>query len=136
MLAACRAVQVVIGDSVGLRVWRRRELHEVARPSINSQLAVSLAMGFDFDRVIALCGRSRGVVCDGVLVAYIAGNFGSDRIDILQRLREESDSSGLVRERLQVMPGAPRLVAGEEQADGVDDRALHVLNAMNRVLQS
>jgi hypothetical protein len=49
---------------------------------------------------------------------------------------EEGDSSGLVRERLQVMPGTPRLVAAEEEADGVDDRALHLLNAMNCVLQS
>jgi len=106
------------GVGVGLAVIEPRSLGEIARPSINSQLAVSLAMGLDFDGVITLYGTSRGVVRDGVLVSYISSNLGSHRIDILQRPREEGDPSGLVRERLQVMPGMARLVSAEEEANG------------------
>jgi hypothetical protein len=116
-------------------LWRQGALYEVTQPSINRQLTLFLAMRLDPDRVIAVCGSSRGAICDGVLVAYIAGNFGSDRIDILQRPRKEGDSSRLIREDLQVMLGMPRLVASEKEADGVDDRALHVLNAIEQVLR-
>src|ERR1019366_2569914 len=81
---------------VGLWIMERRSLREIPQSSINSKFAVSLGMGLDFDDVIALNGSSSGVVCDGVLVAYIAGNFGSDRINIFQRPREKSDPSGLI----------------------------------------
>lgn len=33
------------------------------------------------------------------------------------------------------MPGMRRLVAAKEQTDGVDSRTLHVLNAMDRIIQ-
>ena len=70
------------------------------------------------------------MVCDGVLVANIAGNFGRDRIDILQRAGKKSDSSCLTREQFQIMPGMPGFATTKHQSNGVDDGALHVLNAM------
>jgi hypothetical protein len=69
------------------------------------------------------------MVCDGVLVANIAGNFGSDRIDILQRACRCNDmefgrrfwrgeagsiaSAGFTARRaamIRVLPGTSRLI--------------------------
>jgi hypothetical protein len=108
---------------------------KVSGPGINGKLAVSLGVRLNFDGVITVNRGSGGVVCDGVLVANIAGNFGGDRIDILQRAGEKSDSSCLAREGSQVTPGMPSFATAKHQSDGVDDGALHVLHAMNRVIQ-
>jgi hypothetical protein len=43
-----------------------------------------LSVRLNLDGVIAASGALWGMVGDGVLVANIAGDFGSDRIDILQ----------------------------------------------------
>src|ERR1700760_4265832 len=93
-------------------------------------------MRFHFDGVIAVHGSSSGVVGDSVLAANIAGNFSGDRIDIFQRAREEGDSSCLSRERMQVMSGMSRFAAtAKHESNGVDNGTLHVLNAMDRIIQ-
>jgi hypothetical protein len=84
-------------------------------------------MRLNFDRVVSASRSPRGVICNGVLVANIAGNFGSDRIDVLQRTREKGDSSCLAGERLQVTSGMPRLVAAKEQTDGIDNPDVSVV---------
>src|SRR3981081_1848815 len=96
---------------------------------------MSVSMRLNFDGVIAANGGLWGMVCDGVLVANIAGNFGSDRIDILQRARKKGDPSCLTPELLQVACGLSRFATTKHESDGVDNGALRVLNATNCIIQ-
>src|ERR1700739_3431852 len=92
-------------------------------------------MDLNLDAVIAGRQAPCWTVCDRILVANIASNFGCDRIDIVEGGWKESDATGLAGELLQVMFGVAGLIAAKEEADGVDDWALHILNAMNRVFE-
>ena len=51
------------------------------------------------------------MVGEDVLVAYIAGDFGGDRIDILERGGEEGDASGLAGEGFEGVAGAALVAA-------------------------
>ena len=53
---------------------------------------------------------------------------------ILQGGGEEGDASGLAGEGFEGVAGVA-LVAAKEQSDGVDDGALHVLNAMDGLVE-
>ena len=71
---------------------------------------------------------SRSVAQAGTSSTKVAGDFGGDRIDILERGGKKAmppawGGAALV---------AAAAVAGEEQSGGVDDGALHVLNAPDR----
>src|SRR3982074_1701922 len=92
-------------------------------------------MCLNFDSVITANGSLWGMVCDGVLVADIAGNFGGDRIDILERARKKGNSSCLTRERLKVALSMSGFAATKHESYGVDNGPLRVLNTMNCLIQ-
>ena len=96
--------------------------------------------GIDVDGAVsAEFGGFAGVIADGVLVADILGNFGGDDVDVSERVREEGETAGLVGEKLEGAAGAVGFLAlvliAEEQADGIDDGTLQILNTTDGLLE-
>ena len=86
-------------------------LRVVAGSRVDGELAAPRCARLHLDRVIAGGGGSRGVIGEDVLIAYIAGDFGGDRIDILERGGEEGDAPGLAGEGFEGVAGAALVAA-------------------------
>src|SRR6267154_1107512 len=97
----------------------------------------SLRLRLNANRTIAtLRLRFDGLVADGVLVANIVGNILRDLVDFVQIAWEECHATGPFRQSAQsaLVTLLARLIVAED-ANGVDDRSILVLDVSNSLLQ-
>jgi len=97
-----------------------------------------MRVGFDVhSAVLADSGHIRRSIRKRVLISDIAGDLGGDGIHIGDRMGKVGDSACLIGERFQCMLRVARLASLGivEKADGIDDRAVQILDVLNRLLQ-
>ena len=107
----------------------------IAGPGTHYQLAMAFGFGFYADLAEASSTFGSGwFVADGVLVADVISDSAADRVHFVQSLGKEGDSACSLAENVQGFLGAPGMLFVAENADGIDCRAVLVLQLLYRLL--
>src|SRR5579864_5287489 len=99
------------------------------------EFAESLGVGFDADGAVpASTLRGRRLISDSVLVADVVRHGAADLVHFIQSAREESDSSGSLRNCLQRPAGPARFLLAQ-QADRIHRGTALFLQPANRLFE-
>ena len=99
------------------------------------ELAVAAGLGIDPDGAIATGGLgSGGLIADGVLVAYVAGDGAADGVDFLERARKKGNAAGALGHGFESALGSA-LSLFAEHSDGVNRGSILFLQPAHRLFQ-